>query len=57
MWSLQKRISEPIELGLDAAELLDQEVAVVLGVEIAQVLAHGVQAHHSKLPPIKTSIN
>ena len=52
-----KRILEPLELGLDAAELLDQEVAVVLGVEIAQILTHGVKAHHSKLPPKETSID
>ena len=43
----------PLELGLDAPELLDEQVAVVLRVEVAQILAHGVQADDAELTPKK----
>ena len=41
----------PLELGLDAPELLDEQVAVVLRVEVTEILADRVQAHDAELTP------
>ena len=39
------------QLCLDASEFFDEEVAVVFGVQVAQVVSHCVKADHGELAP------
>lgn len=39
------------QLGLDGSELLDQQSAVVLGVQVAQVLTNSIQTHDCEVSP------
>ena len=51
--NLEQLNLHPLELGLDAPELFDEQVAVVLRVEVAEILADGVQADDAELTPEK----